>query len=302
MTAHASPRPPPVDPRLYSAELLQTFAAGEHAAFLAAGGLSLRPRLARSLALADVRPGQTVVDVGCGRGEVAVHAARLGARVIAVDSSLGAVGLTRATLRTVAPETLAAGAITPIAADATALPLPDRSADRVLLLDVVEHLHPWQLQAALAEVRRIVRPPGYVIIHTLPNRWALAIAYPWLRFFQPDLPRDPRSAYERAVHVNEQDPWHLQRTLGASGLRSCVWVEDWTSRHAMRGQGLRYPDAARAQGYGAIRRPAIRWLMRLAMATPVRWVVANDIFALAWPQGAPVPNGPDSAGTWNGMR
>ncbi|MCE7939737.1 MAG: SAM-dependent methyltransferase [Chloroflexi bacterium CFX6] len=176
-----------------------------------------------------------------------------------------------------------------VAADATALPLADGSADRVLMLDVVEHLHPWQLAAALAEVRRIVRSDGYVIIHTLPNRWALAIAYPWLRLARPDLPAQPRSDYERAVHVNEQDPWRLHRALGSAGLASRVWVEDWTTRHAARAGGRRYPDPARDRGYAVAGRPLARRLMRLGMATPLRWALANDIFALAWPAGASGP-------------
>ena len=38
-----------VSPGLYSRAILETFAAGEHAGFLAAGGRPLRPRLALSL-------------------------------------------------------------------------------------------------------------------------------------------------------------------------------------------------------------------------------------------------------------
>ncbi len=284
-----SGRPAPVPARWYSADLLEHFAAGEHAAFVAAGGRPLRPRLARALALADLRPGMTVVDVGCGRGEAAVHAARRGARVTAVDYSPGGLALARRTAGAVLGGGRAAARLALVAADATALPLADGSADRVLMLDVVEHLHPWQLAAALAEVRRIVRSDGYVIIHTLPNRWALAIAYPWLRLARPDLPAQPRSDYERAVHVNEQDPWRLHRALGSAGLASRVWVEDWTTRHAARAGGRRYPDPARDRGYAVAGRPLARRLMRLGMATPLRWALANDIFALAWPAGASGP-------------
>jgi SAM-dependent methyltransferase len=274
-------------------------AGGDHARFLAGGGHELRPRLARALALADLEPGQTVVDLGCGRGEAAAHAAQTGAAVIALDYSLDALKLSRATHAVVAagaPRTIVLAA-----ADATALPLADGCADRVLVLDVVEHLWPWQLAATLAEVGRILRPGGFVVIHTLPNRWALRLAYPVLRAVSPAaaLPASPRSDYERAVHVNEQSPWSLKRALTAAGFASRVWVEEWstvqagrqvrTERRPSGRQALerseaveRYPDPQRSRGYPVLRRPVVRRVAAGAMRTPLRWCVGNDIFAVAW--------------------
>jgi SAM-dependent methyltransferase len=278
-----SKQAPAVPASLYSAELLETFAAGEHADYLAAGGRPLRPRLARSLALADLRPGQHVVDVGCGRGEAAVHAARRGARVTALDYSPGSLSLTGRSLDDLLTPGLERERTLLAASDATALPLPDACADRVLLLDLVEHLHDWQLQRLLSEIRRIIRPPGYVIIHTLPNRWALAAAYPLLRLGLPGLPADARSDYERSVHVNEQSPRSLRRALSGSGFDARVWVEEWTTRHASRGAARPYPDVARAAAYGPLGRPLFRKGARWLMRTPMRSLVGNDIFALARP-------------------
>lgn len=294
---------PPVSPHFYSARLLQAMAGGDHARFLADGGRGLRPRLARALELAAIEPGQTVVDLGCGRGEAAAHAARMGAAVIALDYSLDALRLSGTTAAVVAP----LGDVAPAAADASNLPLSDGCADRVLWLDVIEHLHPWQVRATLAEVRRILRPGGFVVIHTLPNRWALRVAYPLLRAVAPSLPASPRSAYERAVHVNEQSPLSLKRALTAAGFASRVWVEEWSTVQAGRqapdggrvldgGQGPDggpflegglsgggFPDPQRTWGYPALRRPAVRLVAAGAMRTPLRWWVGNDIFAVARP-------------------
>ncbi|MFN2115860.1 MAG: class I SAM-dependent methyltransferase [Anaerolineae bacterium] len=285
MTRGPAGRRPPVPATLYSAELLATFAAGEHEAFVAAGGRPLRPRLARSLALADIRPGLRVVDVACGRGEALAHASRRGARAVGVDFSLPGLSITRETVAAVA-----AGAFASVAAaDATRLPLSSGCADRVLFLDIAEHLHDWQLARALGELRRILAPGGYVVIHTLPNRWALAAAYPLLRLWSRRLPVHVRSSYERAVHVNEQDPLTLRRTLAEAGLDCRVWVEEWTTRHAVSADPRVYPDRARAAGYPVLRRPEVRWAARAAMRTPARYLVANDIFALAWRRGDPAP-------------
>lgn len=286
-----SPRPNPqrpVSPRLYSRAILEAFAAGEHAAYLAAGGRPLRPRLARSLALAGLRPGLRLADVGCGRGEASTHAAKRGCRVWALDFSRDGLDLTReAAQGLLSARDQAAMAL--LQAEADRLPLPAASVDRVLILDVVEHLWPWQLAGLLRETGRVLAPGGYAVIHTLPNRWALDLGYPLLRRLLPELPAAPRSAYERAVHVNEQSPLALRRALRSAGLEGRVWLEEWTTRYAQRGQGRPYPDHPRRQGYPQLARPLARRLARLAMRSPLRGLTANDIFAVAWPGGGQAP-------------
>jgi SAM-dependent methyltransferase len=186
-----------------------------------------------------------------------------------------------------------------LAADATALPIATAAVDRVLLLDIIEHLHPWQVSSLLDEVKRILRPSGYVVIHTLPNRWALAAAYPLLRLWAWRLPADARSRYERAVHVNEQDPLGLRRTLQRAGLTARVWVEEWTTVYAARGRGRDYPDRTRSEGYEVLRSSTVRLVAGAAMRTPARWFVGNDLFALAWKQGHP---GPPATGRFAPLR
>lgn len=278
----------PVSPRLYSRAILEAFAAGEHAAYLAAGGRPLRPRLARSLALAGLRPGLRVADVGCGRGEASAHAARRGCRVMALDFSRDGLELTRETAQGVL-DPRQRSAIALLQAEADRLPLPDASVDRVLLLDLVEHLWPWQLAGLLRETGRVLAPGGFAVIHTLPNRWALDLGYPLLRCLLSGLPALPRSDYERAVHVNEQSPLALRRALGRAGLQGQVWLEEWSTRYARRGQGRLYPDSPRRQGYPQLARPLAGRLARLAMRSPLRGLAANDIFAIAWPTGGQAP-------------
>lgn len=272
----------------YGARQLREFAGVEHEEFIANGGRPLRPRLARSLALADLRPGLAIVDIGCGRGEAVVHAARRGASVTAIDFSPDALALARATAESVLCEERRVR-LKFLHSDATAIPLQGGSVDRVLLLDLAEHLTRRQLQLALVEARRILRPGGYVVVHTLPNRWAVELAYPMLRLLAPELPAEPRTGYERAVHINEQDPLSLRRNLSAAGFESRTWVEEWTTRHARFASGRSYTDRVRSSAYPVLRRPWASRLSRLLMATPARWLVGNDVFALAWPIGSSAP-------------
>lgn len=105
--------------------------------------------------LTNVAPGDHVVDVGCGPGTAARHAARLGATVTGIDPSTEMRRLARwltAGRRAIAPS------ITWTDGRAELLPLPDEFADVLWSLATVHH---WpDLDSGIAEARRVLRPGG----------------------------------------------------------------------------------------------------------------------------------------------
>ena len=111
--------------------------------------------LRRPFLLAGVRPGEQVLDVGCGEGFFAAELARAGARVVAVD--VAEEPLRRA--RTRHPDLdlrLVDGE--------GSWPLPDASFDVVWAGEVIEHVA--DTASWLSEVRRVLRAGGRLLLST----------------------------------------------------------------------------------------------------------------------------------------
>ncbi|MEO8601004.1 MAG: class I SAM-dependent methyltransferase [bacterium] len=94
-----------------------------------------------------------IVDAGCGTAKWVIFLRRLGYRVVGIDISLEA----SRRARRAAPDTPI------VVADAQRTPLPDASVDAILSLGVVEHDEAGP-QAALRELRRILRPDGVLML------------------------------------------------------------------------------------------------------------------------------------------
>ena len=104
--------------------------------------------------------GERVLDVGCGSGVFANRLAELGAQVTAVDSNAESVEYGE---RTFVRDNLEfrRGLL-------DELGLPDNSFDSAVCLEVIEHVYPAQTDALLADLRRVLRPGGRLLL-TTPN-------------------------------------------------------------------------------------------------------------------------------------
>jgi len=246
----------PVRPERYDEAYFLNSCEG-YEEFIASEGAHLSRRLSQSFEIAEVEPGMQVLDVGCGRGEILRHCADMGVQAYGVDYAPVAVQMAQE-----------AGAV--YQADAKRLPFPSLFFDRVLMFDLVEHLHPWELGQALAEARRVLRSDGRLIIHTAPNAWYDRCAYPLVRLVRRLMgqgrryPKDPRAVIPANldVHVNEQSILSLWRVLRQVGFCAQVWLDT--------------PPQSRDEGYvlAAARHVLFNW-------PPFHWFFEREVFAVA---------------------
>jgi 2-polyprenyl-3-methyl-5-hydroxy-6-metoxy-1,4-benzoquinol methylase len=120
-------------------------------------------RLSLLLGALGPRPGERILDVGCGVGATAYWAARAGARVAAVDYSHASL----AAARRVARERGDAH-VDYLEADAAHLPVAPARFDKVMCVDVMDVLVADAHKALLAELLWAVRPGGTILLYT-PN-------------------------------------------------------------------------------------------------------------------------------------
>ena len=129
-----------------------------------------------------LRPGDRVLDLGCGAGRHAFEAARLGAQVVACDLDLAELKDVRALFGAMAdagelPDGAGGASVN---GNALSLPFPDATFDRIIASEVMEHID--DDSGAAAELARVLKPGGTIAVTVpswLPEQicWALTDEY-----------------------------------------------------------------------------------------------------------------------------
>jgi 2-polyprenyl-3-methyl-5-hydroxy-6-metoxy-1,4-benzoquinol methylase len=206
-----------------------TQACQGYESFATHGGRRLADdRLTAVVTLAGLKTGLKrsgrILDIGCGRGELAYYFAQQGFEVTAVDYSQAAIDLARSCF---ADAPALAARVTFHCADIGQVALPAQHYDLVIATDVIEHLSSIEVQALYDRVKTWLKPDGLLILHTFPNRWYYQYDYARKRRLAKRLgaylPMQPRSRDEQRMHINEQSPPILQRQLRQTFPNVQVW-------------------------------------------------------------------------------
>ena len=119
------------------------------------------PTAAQLVEFAAVQVEESVLDVGCGTGVVAITAARRGAHVSGLDLTPELLDHARAN-----EEIAGCGKIDWSEGDAESLPYPDASFD--VVLSQFGHMFAPRPDVAISEMRRVLKPGGRIAFATWP--------------------------------------------------------------------------------------------------------------------------------------
>jgi SAM-dependent methyltransferase len=211
-------------------------------------------RLLSLVALSHLAPNGPALDLGCGRGEMTYQLAVSGRKVTAIDYSATAIELAQ---NCFCDETKdVKSRVEFIRGDVTNFHFAGRF-KLAIAGDLIEHLNEKELAKLIEEVAGRLDDDGVFVIHTFPNLWYYKKHYPRLRAAAQQLgaflSAEPRTRYELLMHINEQSPAALRKSLAKAFRYVKVWVAG--------------PEA-----------PAEYLLSRCSMGELIR---ARDIYALA---------------------
>ena len=159
------------------------------------------------------RPGELVVDLGCGSGRALLWNRDLGATTMGIDIS----PFFSHDART---------GIDLLLGDLRKLPFADNTFDKAWSLDVLEHLSPDALHGMLAEANRVLKPGGGLFFYTHVKKNApIAAGLKWINRAATQLERwdliDLRQEHLRkSDHLNPlRDIPHLESVAAETGFR-----------------------------------------------------------------------------------
>lgn len=116
----------------------------------------LEPAAAHVVDLARVRPGERLLDLGCGTGNASMLAARAGAEVVGLDAAPRLISVARDRATTERLE------VSFLVGDAQALPLEDEAFD--IVTSVFGIVFAADAERAFAEMMRVLRVGGRALV------------------------------------------------------------------------------------------------------------------------------------------
>jgi 2-polyprenyl-3-methyl-5-hydroxy-6-metoxy-1,4-benzoquinol methylase len=184
--------------------------------------------------LVSIKPGDKVLDIGCGRGEFAIWAAGQGCEVVGIDYSSAAIKIANKALSNQSDAIQKKVKFKKM--NLNNLEFKNSSFDLVICTEVLEHIYPEEQERLLKQIKSILNPDGYLFVHTSPSKWFMDFTYRfwcypigslitgfWNKLFDKQYgnlarPSQLRNEYHRSMHVNEPDYFSLQKLFTKTGF------------------------------------------------------------------------------------
>lgn len=159
------------------------------------------------------KPPATVLEIGCGMGELVCGLAKEGFHGVGLDIS---------ETRMERLSRMKTGSLAFVRADATYLPFAESTFDAVISVQLFEHLHPEDAEIHLQEVCRVIKPGGRYILET-PNK--LAGPGDVSRFF---VKGEAQGFHLKEYEITEMI--HLFRRYRFPSVKVILWKSNWVSQ------------------------------------------------------------------------
>ncbi len=126
----------------------------------------IHDKFERALKLAQIKKGENVLDVGCGRGELIYYAIEKGAsHVLGIDYSEAAIKIAKETILFLPEKDQVKAEAHVSTSEAFTY---TQKYDVIFFLEIAEHMHDWQLQETFIKFNQILTANGRIIMIT-PN-------------------------------------------------------------------------------------------------------------------------------------
>lgn len=214
-----------VDPKVYTKEFYLHKCLGSEE-FARTEGEKLHWRVKKMLDQIKIKKSDVILDLGCGRGDISFFLSKRSRKVVGVDYSEDAIKLAKGLVR---KKVKLQNNLEFFKMDATKLDFKKNSFDKVIAIDIFEHLYPEELEIAMKEIKKVLKPNGILFVHAGTNKYLHDYTYKlYIRPMNilltkldliirgknyPSLPKNPRTNEELQQHVNEPSYFYLKELL-----------------------------------------------------------------------------------------
>lgn len=180
-------------------------------------GQDISPDIKNLLKRIPLRRNATVLDLGCGRGDISIYVSKKVKKVVGIDYSEDAIKIANSIKQKLQKKSQEK--ISFIRVDATKINFSENEFDCVIALDIFEHLTKSQLNLVLKQISKILKPEGILFVHTGANKKLYDFTYRYYTYpinylltsldmflkgkQYEKLPKNPRTLYELEQHINE---------------------------------------------------------------------------------------------------
>ena len=170
----------------------------------------------------DLHQSDSLLDIGCGRGEIVIYHALRGGKATGADFSDEAILIASARA-----EELKSGCSFIV----TSFENIDESVkyDRIIALDFIEHISSEESETFFNKCYNLLNPGGKLLIFTYPNTIRRRYGYKLIRLLSiikmkplPAKEQDTVSDHYKQYHLNEQNYFTLKGKAINAGFRKVI--------------------------------------------------------------------------------